>query len=338
MGEEASRAPGLLDGSGGLEDLLKLWDGQIAYNDRVKEFSAQPPTLQEQWTVHYIVGLMSECDELLREVRWKAHRATRERPLNRANIAEELTDISKYIISLWQLWGFSLRDAIAAIQTKSEILEQIQKQEIFATKPEPEQLVVISDLDGTVADWRSTFIRWCEQKSHPIRSKTSQGYFGQSLRLELDYAVDFRDYRRWSDEFESSGAYRHLDIYPDAVAFLQRALQLGAYLIVVTARPVKQHKRIWADSWFWLKEHGIQPAQLLFGDAERVLLSRELKDFQNPLVILEDNPDLALRMSPHATVWVRAQPYNDLDGLQRFNSYQECIPMLEALANAKNAG
>lgn len=318
--------------------MVDLWDAQIVYNDKVKEFSAQPPTLQEQWTVHYVVGLASECDELLREVRWKAHRATRERPLNRANIAAELADISKYIISLWQLWDFSLQDAIVAIQTKSEILEQIQKQEVFATKPKSGQLIVISDLDGTVADWRSTFICWCKQKGYPIRSKTSQGYFGQSLRLELSYAVDFRDYRRWSEEFESSGMYRHLIAYPDAVDFLRRALQLGAYLIVVTARPVKQHKRIWGDTWSWLKEHQIQPAQLLFGSAERVLLSRELKELQNPLVILEDNPDLALRMSPHATVWVRAQPYNDLDGLLRFESYQECILMLEAIANGKSIG
>src|SRR5262245_53936728 len=137
--------------------LVRIWRSQGEYNDKV--FLEQEATTGEhlrlqdrhRWTKEYLLGMMSELDEVLREVRWKQHRRQDLPGHARDNMREELADLTKYVFSLWQLWGFSLMDMLRAVEEKGETLSH--RWEIEHSSPRPGQIVAIVDLDGTLADW-----------------------------------------------------------------------------------------------------------------------------------------------------------------------------------------
>lgn len=306
-----------------------VWDTQAAYD---KQIRARNLASTSEWTTTLLLGLVSECDEVLREINWKRHRQ-QFRQVNKENLAEELADLSKYVMALWQLWDFTLEDALEAIQLKSQIMEQRLHQEFHP--PQPPQPILIVDLDGTIANYHDSFLIWCEYEGYLAEGTHKSMQFG--LRPDGDLLVAYPEYRRWCDEFEGSGGYRNICPYYDGVNLVRAARTQGAYIVVTTARPVNTFKRIWHDTWSWLREFGIVPDQLLF-EEDRSLFAGMFSDKQ-PVAALEDNPQNAARLARSgATVWLRAQPYNEgiswhLPNIHRVKSYDEVKEVWPAIHN-----
>lgn len=304
-----------------------IWREQLEYNQRLWE--GPHPDNCDEWTKDLALGLLSEVDELMRELSWKRHRNRGAVP-NRENIAQELADITKYVMCLWQAWGFHPEEVYEAVSTKTEIMEQRYNQEF--TAPQPGRVVVISDLDGTIANWRAGFARWCWNRGY-LNDTQAKG-LPDTLDFDLDMAVAYPDYHRWKHEFESDGGYRHLPDYADGIRFLQYARKLGCYVICITARPQEQYKRIWYDTWMWLKDKGCLPDQLLFGGVERVLLSQELCAGNHKVLLLDDDPEhLRRAVGCGATVWGRRQNYNrhceGMVGIRMFSNLDDMAWLLQ---------
>jgi uncharacterized HAD superfamily protein len=167
--------------------------------------------------------------------------------------------------------------------------------------------IIITDIDGTLGDWRAEFERWIASKGIIPEYKDSV----RTLRIDEDLAMRYPDYYDLKEEFEASGGYRDIKVYEDAKQVLiDLKATNNAFIIAITARPADKYKRIWMDTWMWLKNNGIPVDKLLIGSDPRVLLAHSLSKDQK-VIMLEDDPGLSMRgANSGIKVFVRSHPYN----------------------------
>lgn len=292
--------PKLLKENVYLED---MWKEQHRYNRKIHEETDIYD--REHWTQIYLLGIVSEIDEILSDIQWKRHRKKQGRKIDKRNLAYELADLTKYVISLWDLWDFTAYEMLQYVEIKSKILELKYQQE-FAVIPK-DKPVLICDLDGTIADWRSSFIDWARDLNKiPLPIKTDSG---STLILDHDLSMRYPDYYALKEQFESEGGYKNIEPYWDGLVTLSKMKEdLDAYIIVITARPADVYHRIWMDTWYWFEYYNINVDQLRIGSNSRVLLADTLPN----AIMFEDDPGLALRAANSGIkVFMRRQPYNE---------------------------
>jgi 5'(3')-deoxyribonucleotidase len=280
---------------------FKVFQQQKRYNQKIR---SDDKRTVEQWTETYLLGLVSEIDDILDVIRWKRHRKVYDAEPDLTNLGYDLADLTKYVLSLWELWGFKPSDVWSFVEQKSNILDELYRQEF---EPIPtDRLIVITDIDGTLGDWRKTFMEWAfhTQGIRPIEDEM------KLLQIDSDLAMRYVDYYKLKEDFESSGQYRNILVYPDAREFLHWLKdQFNAYIIAHTARPWQQYYRIWGDTWEWIAMNGFPIDQLRIGSDSRILLASKLGG--DNVLMLEDDPGLMLRAA-HSGIRViaRQHPYN----------------------------
>lgn len=247
--------------------------------------------------------------EVLQDVEWKRHR----RPIRmgqpiRDNIGLELADATKYLMSMWQEAGFSLAEMLRFVDEKSEMVETRFKQEhrVF----EPGSPVLLVDLDGTLADFPTGFLTWLADLSR-------SGWYGESvpnpdyrsLSIEQVLGQPYHKYWTYKQRFEETGGYGKLPALNDALNFVVRLQSQGWNIVVTTARPASI-KRVWHDSWRWLRDNGIEIDRLEMLGTDRVLLAEHYRKKGHPILAMDDDPTIALRLADVCPVLLRDYPYN----------------------------
>lgn len=288
--------------------LVSLLKRQKLYNQRIRNESSDS---RVEWTKTYLLGLVSEVDEVLRELAWKRHRRNEIDLPNPSNIAYELADLTKYILSLWELWEFSAEDIITFCDQKSSLLEKMwfEDKEKINT-----DLVVITDLDGTVADWRTSFRKFLLDRGLGVRADRES-----TMNIEVEFSLGFDEYNSWKNEFESEGGYANLVPYYDAINFLRECkFSNNAYLIAFTARPFHKHKRIWSDTWKWINEFDLPISQLHSGSDSRIMFALDLMK-NHKVIMLEDDPQLILRAAQNG-IKVIAKNHSYNKGIEHENA------------------
>jgi len=284
------------------DKLTKLWEMQRSYNTAIRILEETHSADKTFWSEKYLLGLTSEIDEVLREMNWKIHRQNI--VPNQRNLAFELADLTKYVLSLWQIWGYTLDEVLDVTLEKSEVVELRTEMEL-AADPEGEN-VLITDLDGTLADWRSSFLKWVHDNYGVKLDVDPQS----SLLLDADMLFEYPEYNRWKDEFEAVGEYRHLIPFQDGIDTVRKLRAYGAYVIAYTARPAGAHKQIWWDTYQWMKEQKIAPDKLFIGAEARILAANSLRQGNN-VILFEDDPGILLRAAiAGIRSFGRAHPYN----------------------------
>lgn len=280
----------------------EIFKQQKRYNDKIRSADDRPV---DEWTETYLLGLISEIDDILDSLNWKRHRQNEPPVVDVYNLGNDLADLTKYILSLWELWEYSADDVLQFVQTKSEILEELYRQE-FDEIP-TDRLVVITDLDGTLGDWRKTFIQW----AYTMHGITPNEDGSTTLQIDSDLAMRYDEYYKLKEDFESTGQYKNILLYSDAREFLRWLKEeFNAYIIAHTARPWQQYYRIWGDTWNWICENGLPVDQLRIGSESRILLASSIGG--ENVLMLEDDPGLMLRAA-HSEIRViaREHPYNN---------------------------
>lgn len=304
-----------------MADLNHVWEVQKNYNRNI--FVEKHDDDPARWTKDYLLGMVSEMDEILREIDWKEHRKEEHSVVDKTNMAYELADMTKYILSLWQVWGFSVEDMIRFVSVKSEFLEQKKTQE---WAPITEKRIMIVDLDGTIADWRASLNQW-------IRTTKGVGLElddpAHSLMMDSDLSIEYPEYHNWKNEFEQSGEYSNIKIYPGTYEFLKKMHRNGQRIIYYTARPNNKYHRIWFDTMQWIHENSLPDGWLYFGSTERILLAKKLMfERKDRFVILfDDDFELITRAYKCGIhVYVRRHNYNsgiDSPLVTYFDTYEE---------------
>lgn len=290
--------------------LQQVWGEQADFNRLVKGFQ----TGVTDWLGTYLLGMLGSSKEVLETVGWKKHER-HQASINRENLASDLADVTKYLLSAWQEFGFTEMEFLEALQSRSEIVRTRFTQQIFS--PEHKRIIV-TDLDGTGADFRTGFARF-------LGVSDTAG----SLSMDVDLGIPYNQYAVSKDSFEMGGGYGTLPVYADWLALVKAEQRTGAAIFVATARPIERFKRIANDTVDWLNDQDLHPDTLLFGRDERVLALLEMAG-SNEVLLLEDDPALALRAANAGIfVWLRAQPYNGAvrhPMVERWTSFPEFVP------------
>ena len=288
-----------------VNDMLKMiWADQEKYNKRIKELDDNIDV--EHWTEIYLLGLMSELDELLSLINWKRNRKISNDPVDTESLAVELADMTKFVMSLWQLWGFSADDMLTQVANKNEMLEFMLAQEL--REPPTDRSVLICDIDGIIGDWRSSFISYL-QTSY---SQTLAEDAAKSLMIDTDLDMRYSQYYQHKEEFERDGGYAYIRHYSEEIRTVRELKALGFYVVIVTARPYRVYKRIWQDTWKWLLRANIRPDELHFVGYDRIIMAENFRRNDCDVIMFEDDPNIIRRsLNDKIMIFCKAQPYNE---------------------------
>jgi len=300
-------------------DIDTIWDRQKKYNDTIKSLEGNWD--REYWTEKYLLGLVSEIDEILDEIKWKRHRRRDSKTLRRDNIGLELADVFKYSLCLFDLWGFSKDEMLDIVQQKGRMLDFKLKME-FKGKLSKGTKVVIIDIDGVVADLNGSFGEWVK-KSKGIDISEKDMY--NSTKQDQFVPLHYPEYNTLKIEFESTGGYRNLKAYKDAVITINQFSEHGIYIIFVTARPASRDTRIFFDTWSWLLDNNISFDEIHIEEEDRIILADRLMKEGCLVTMFDDNPEIVGRaIRSGINVFAREHPYNlSLPESVRFKTFSE---------------
>lgn len=288
--------------------LEEIWEKQRKYNDKLTELcpDRDNPT---RWTEILVLGLINELDEVLREIKWKRHRGSPgNAEVSKQNLAYEFSDLTKYVLSLWQVWGFELNDMLLETYRKSSIMD-LRLQQEFRELPPAGTDVLLVDLDGTLADLRGGL--W----SYTILNCALPGVTVpkvETLNADVDLKIDYRKFQRIKEMFTEDGMFGRLPPLGAACGAVRKALEQGVYVIACTARPAQKHPRLWLETWSWLEDQGLGAIkQLYIGDDARIKILLDLAEQGCNVVLFDDDPNTIERaLNSGIKAVVAKYPYN----------------------------
>lgn len=104
-----------------MDTIKELWKIQKSFNVKVIDFKNLDDKKRLQLTEEYILSCIKELVEVADEVSFKTYKETK--PINRANIKEELIDVQKFLICLMQIWDIEPEEMVAEFKRKSKVVE-----------------------------------------------------------------------------------------------------------------------------------------------------------------------------------------------------------------------
>lgn len=104
-----------------MDSLKELWKIQKSFNVKVIDFKNITDKERCKLTEEYILSCIKELVEVADEVSYKTYKETK--PINKANIKEELIDVQKFLICLFQIWDIEPEEFVAEFKRKSKVVE-----------------------------------------------------------------------------------------------------------------------------------------------------------------------------------------------------------------------
>jgi uncharacterized HAD superfamily protein len=119
----------------------------------------------------------------------------------------------------------------------------------------------VFDIDGVIADYETCYEKFLieEKGLEPIDNfrRATYSFYKRFGITRLKEEQCHQDFIYW-------GGFRKLQICPGVIELIRYARALRFKIVLVTARPVWVHKRIYEDTHIWLKESEIDYDLLLF--------------------------------------------------------------------------
>ena len=238
-----------------------------------------------------ILGLHEEVVELQRETTSYKRHILRLPETTKENIADECADVMKYLVTLAQMHDINAEDLAAAFSRKTSVVRAKAAYDRL-TFGESEKVVCV-DLDDVVCDLSD----W----------QTKLKGIGSSMDGEdrLRVLEDFKD------RFYKRGGFRDLAVMPGAKPALHRIADAGYRIVVITARPAAQYKRVFADTLAWLANHRIPHDKVIFSKDKLEAVHENVVPAW-PVVFIEDHPKTAISLSSAGVpVLLFNQPHNE---------------------------
>lgn len=299
-----------------MEGTLKgLWAAQ---QEQQRELGMDPRNMSDvarrTTSSDLILCLHEEVGELQRVVsHYKAHILNASDP-DPGNVADEVADILKLVFSIAQLHGLTPGEVVEAFDRKTNVVKAKAEGQRLALRSNTK--VVCVDLDDVVCD----LAPWTAELD-----RLRGGAPGNARTLQMMEA--------WKDDWYRSGRFRELEPIEGAVASMQEIADRGFKIVIVTARPQWQYKRIYADTLEWLQGHTI-PHDLILFNKDKVEAIYEHIAPAWPVAFVEDHERNAKHLS-HAGVRVLLfdRPHNqgtpDGGNMSRVNGWPDILTFLE---------
>jgi len=220
----------------------KQHDQQVAFNMDPKGMNA---ITKAQTAKDLALGLYEEAGELSQVVaRYKAH-ILRCPPVEKVNVADGAADVLKYLISIAQLYGVTATELYEAFLRKSKVVDDRAKGERLELERDTKLIIV--DVDNIIADlsgWQSKLNE--ARGGAPMNDRTVQ--LLESLK----------------EDFYRDGGFLDLPPIEGAAEGLKAISEAGWKIVLISARPYWQYKRVYGDTVEWLQKHGMTYDLILF--------------------------------------------------------------------------
>ena len=215
-----------------------------------------------KWSKEYILSCSKEMYEMLDELNWKTHRfSTAEDSMD--NFAEEGIDAFKFLLNLFIINGFDADYFYTKFIEKSIVVDiRYEQEKQLKEAVEGTQMYVVFDIDGILNDYPKNFIRYFQYL----------GYKYDSIEAFKD--ADLKIYKEVKNKFRVAGEERNCKVFEDGVMLLKKVKELGFGIILLTARPINKHTRLYFDTINWLNDNQIYYDFLFFSkDKEEYLIN-----------------------------------------------------------------
>lgn len=234
-----------------LKELERIFNDQRDFNRNFFERPEDFDTRSRQ-TKEYVLYLHGELHDLLRKVKYKVHR-NEELLENRPAVLEELTDIFKYLLSLYLVWDVNPTEMLEEYWRKSMVCRQRYSEEFVKSLMKP---CVLIDIDNTICDYVNGLLLWIQDNDKDLCQRACLLYdLGE--RPWLDARTMMVQDQRWQElkhRFRTSGGKRDLPLMPGAKQFMDWVSTLPYNIILLTSRPIDKYPNIYGDTLQWL--HG----------------------------------------------------------------------------------
>jgi uncharacterized HAD superfamily protein len=132
-------------------------------------------------------------------------------------------------------------------------------------------------------------------------------------------------------EFRKSGELKNVGVFPGAKVFLNTLRNKDYKIVLLSARPYKKYRRIFADTQEWLSENGLVHDAILWDEDKMDRLIREFGE-DNVEFFIEDNLENANSISKTTNVYLINKSYNKgkiNENVIRVNSLKEVLVIEE---------
>ena len=232
-----------------LDRLASMWNDQVELNKLFRPDG--PPTEYKDkvaLTKEIILHIHSEADELLRALgAWKPHRR-QVMPENRANILNELADMHRYLLTLYEIWGVTPDEAVDSFQKKGMVVRQRHAEE-FVHSLDSGPIAVV-DIDNVLADYIAGFKAYLVGQGFDLSTVEPLHWISAET-----LGLDREDYNRILHDFRVTGGMANLRPMPGAQDFLFRLSDRGYIIVLLTARPIHEYPTLYTDTLMWLHHY-----------------------------------------------------------------------------------
>lgn len=287
-----------------MEELKKIWKRQKEFNKKIGNY-AKSQQQKETLTKEFILHLITETVEVLNEINWKTHRKKqydKYNPIIKENLQEELIDVFKYLISIMQFWDMSPEELVNEFHRKSDVVEQRYQQEKQMSLLRTKKIIGV-DIDGVLADYPKSFIDYAEQETglkFNIEKYNISGEMAKIIGEEKAKAIKHK--------YRISGQKRFIPIIKGVQEGLKILKKKGYKIVLLSARPIKQYKRIFSDTIEWLQKNKLVFDAILWDENKE---DRVIKEFPHMNFMIEDVLENANKIAKAGyKVFLINKPYN----------------------------
>jgi uncharacterized HAD superfamily protein len=250
--------------------LRAIWHSQDQFNTLVHGKSLDQMTLEERqaWSAKYGMLMLREVSDFLGELNTKPHRLEKKTIIN-SNVREEWIDIFKYWLCMGRLWGFTPEEFIEEYFRKSEVVSQRFYQERQLKYPDGKVIGV--DIDGVLADYPKSFVQFINKElgtDYPTENLKDYN-IAESLGLPMEQVMMLKH------RYRETGEKRYIPVIDGAKEMLQTFRDAGFVVVLLTARPYKQYKRMFADTQEWLHRNELMYHSIIWDEEKNTRLLRE---------------------------------------------------------------
>jgi len=287
-----------------------MWNENLDFQEAVvKDFHNLTDGERIELTKAYALHITTEIDELLKATgKWKKV-LQEDVPPSISGINEELIDIFKFLINIALLWHITPQEFVEEFFRKSEVNWTKFK---MATLPleEPldvDQKIIVFDLDGVLCKYPE---HWISYLNKNVKIVGGPIIFEQVKSLgAIASGLERRRYDDFKRKYREEGQELTVPPMEGAEEVTKTLKGRGYKIIILTRRPVQTHKRLYADTISWLREHKIVFDGIFWSEGEKENELRRM--FSKMPIVVEDDPEQASRLVKAGFfVLLLDRPYN----------------------------
>lgn len=275
----------------------------------------------------YALGIYDQTSKMLDTTDWKKHLIESEE--NSYNMKMQIIDIIKYAFGLLIFEGVGEAEFLTLFKMKSKLLEE--KWESQKWKANTEMKVAIFDIDGCIADYPKAYEKFLGEEKGLVSVMSSR----KSYYFCDRYGITKQQEEQYHSEFIESGGFLNLEVFKGAIEVIKKVKKAGIKVVLLTARPSWIHKRVYVDTFEWLRKKCV-PYDLLLWNKDKADATIKHIFPAQILFMIEDRDKHAIEMA-HIGVYVMLldKEYNQgvisTDNVERFKNWMEIEERVEEI-------